>query len=162
MIEFRFENPAKWQTFQRKMDRASRTFLADMNRAVGECVDEAANHLRLGILGQSSMINLRLRAIDPHWVATKVASGWRPETLRRTDQYVNSIGSRHSGRKHALTVPNRRYPGTKITYQQLALYLENGTRTFAPIPHWQPTLKWLKRRVSQRAGKEAKRALRFR
>jgi len=156
------ENPEKFDRAISTLDRASKQFLAQMNTVVAKSVDEARDALKDAIYGRGGQIQLRLRSLSRQWLDTKAAKGWRMETLRRLDQYVEAIGTRHHGRKHYLGLPKRRYPGTKITYAQLALFLENGTRSMDPIPHWQPTKKWLVQRVRTAAGKEVARALSFR
>jgi hypothetical protein len=161
-VDGRPDQPGIWNRTLYALDQSSRAVMGRMNNLVAKEVDLAVDELVKAIHGRGGQINLQLRAIDDSWLDRKAREGWETGTLRRLDLYVDSISSSHKGRRHSMGVASGMYPGTHITYQELASFLENGTRSFDPIPHWSIALDYLKRRLRERVGVELRDVVRIR
>jgi hypothetical protein len=160
MIEVKFEDLRGFERFLTALRRFSRTLREALNDVLFELTEETAQRLKDAIMqNQPQLIETRFRSISPDWVREKVRKGWRPEQLIRTGQYADAIFAAHDGNTHIVTLPDAGYPGHNFDYKDLARWLELGTRTQQPIPHWRPAREWMLRQLHKRVREEIKRAL---
>ena len=124
--------------------RFSKKVFEIADKTLAEVTDQTAAQLRIAILmNRPSLIDTSFRRISSSWRAEKRRKGWRVETLVRKELYAKAIRTRHEGDTHTIYLPDETYPDHTFSYKDLGNYLEHGTPTVKPIPHWRPAEKWL-------------------
>lgn len=160
MIEVKFEDLRRFEKFLIMLSKFSTRLRKLLNDVLFELIEDTAKQLKSAILeNRPELIETRFRRISPDWVKEKVRRGWRPEQLIQIGQYVNAIFTKHESDVHSVLLPSSNYPDHNFSYIDLGNWLETGTRTMKPIPHWGPTKKWFLEQFRLRVRKEVVHAL---
>lgn len=91
----------------------------------------------LGIRREGGGYRYRFRALSKDWLQHKESLGQPSTQLLATEEYIEAIEVK--GTSIGLKPGN--HTQAKMSYAQLANYLENGTRRMEPIRHWLPTVR---------------------
>lgn len=102
-------------------------------------------HMRMisGIKREGGDFRYRFRRLNKAYLNKKVNMGLRQTQLLATEEYIDSIVVDNT----TLKLKPGYHTKAKLSYSELANYLENGTKRMEPIPHWMPTVKKARRYV---------------
>ena len=133
---------------QKAAELSLNRFAKDVKRIPIERVEVFArrveNRIKTGIRAQT----FKMSRLTLPYLEWKIAMGYDKRILIRTGAYLDSIRSYKSGKRgwavrihHSRKVRERK----GLTMQQLAQYLEFGTRNMPARPHWRPTSAWVEK-----------------